>query len=53
MKPRFVTKSCRLCSMNSDTMLGWTSLSLLTCGPGPASFHSARKNYLGRLLDLG
>jgi hypothetical protein len=21
--------------------------------PGPASFHSARKNYLGRLPDLG
>ena len=26
---------------------------LLTCSPGLASFHSARKNYLGRLLDLG
>jgi hypothetical protein len=33
--------------------LGWMSLTLLTCSPGPASFHSARKNYLGRLLDLG
>jgi hypothetical protein len=32
---------------------GWMSLSLLTCSLGLTSFHSARENYLGRLLDLG
>ena len=53
MKARSVTKSCRVGSMNSDTIFGGTNLSLLTCSFSPASFHSARKKYLGRLLDLG
>ena len=32
---------------------GSSTSSSRMCNPGPASFHSARKNYLGRLLALG
>ena len=31
----------------------WSGSALLTRSPGAASLHCARKNYLGRLLDLG